>query len=311
MRIREVLSDFEAELNQGRPLIKDLYEKFITEKKAENCSPYTLRYYENGVWNFISSFNLKFIDELTKDRVMEMIVSERETHQNCSIRTTNTKIMALRSFIYYCQRKGLLPIYQIKLLKSQDIPKETYSNEELKALIVKPKTRNWVEWRDWAVINYLIGTGNRASSVLNIRIKDVDFGNKCVSLMHTKNKKAQIVPLSDPLLKVLDVYLKTFEWTDEDYLFPTNEGKQWQLSSFQQEIAKYNRRRGVNKTSVHLFRHTFAKNYLLAGGSVPQLQRLLGHSTPQMSLHYAQIYGLEELSINYEKLNPLSQIMTK
>ena len=97
---------------------------------------------------------------------------------------------------------------------------------------------------------------------------------------------------------------------EDDCLFPTNEGRQWQLCSFQQEIAKYNHARGVNKTSIHLFRHTFAKNFLLAGGTIGQLQRLLGHSTPQMSLHYAQIYGVEELAINYDKTNPLARIMS-
>ena len=289
--------------------IKSVYESFIKEKKAANCSEYTITYYNNGVLYFCDKHELKFVSELTKDKVIDMILTEKEEKPNISPRSINTRLMALRSFIYYCQDEGYIEPYKIKLLKVQEQPKDTYTDSELKALIKKPKTRKWTEWRDWAAVNYLIGTGNRVSTVINIKIEDIDFYNKWVNLRHTKTGKAQLVPLSDSLLSVLDKYLSTFEWNEEYYLFQSSEGKQLSKRSFQYDIANYNKSRGVKKTSVHLFRHTFAKNYLLAGGSVTQLQRLLGHTTSQMSLHYAQIYGIMDLSKNYEELNPLSRLI--
>ena len=40
-------------------------------------------------------------------------------------------------------------------------------------------------------------------------------------------------------------------------------------------IAKYNRKRGVLKTSVHLFRYAFATKWASAGGGREKLQKIL------------------------------------
>ena len=76
----------------------------------------------------------------------------------------------------------------------------------------------------------------------------------------------------------------------------------------QQAISLYNRNKGVSKTSGHLFRHTFAKKYIVAGGNMTKLQKLLGHSTLTMTMHYINLYG-SDLAENYDKLNPLNNTL--
>jgi site-specific recombinase XerD len=39
----------------------------------------------------------------------------------------------------------------------------------------------------------------------------------------------------------------------------------------------------------HMLRHTFASHYVMAGGSLLALQRLLGHATPMMTQRYAHL----------------------
>ena len=70
----------------------------------------------------------------------------------------------------------------------------------------------------------------------------------------------------------------------------------------------YNRSRGVEKTSIHLFRHTFARKYLVdCGGDAFMLQKLLGHSTLAMTKHYCAIYDAD-ISKNYDRFSPLAQL---
>ena len=152
-----------------------------------------------------------------------------------------------------------------------------------------------------------MATGNRASTVINIKISDVDFDEMTIRLVKVKNRRQQLIPLSPALKEILMDYLKTWEHTPDDYLFPSYEGNQLNLRSFQGSIRRYNISRGVTKTSVHLFRHTFAKNFILAGGGMVQLQTLLGHSTMDMTRHYVNIYGID-LKRNFELLNPLDNI---
>ena len=71
-------------------------------------------------------------------------------------------------------------------------------------------------------------------------------------------------------------------------------------------IERHNRSRGVEKTSIHLFRHTFARKYLIdCGGDAFMLQKLLGHSTLKMTRHYCNIYDAD-LAKNYDRLSPLA-----
>jgi integrase/recombinase XerD len=73
-------------------------------------------------------------------------------------------------------------------------------------------------------------------------------------------------------------------------------------------IERYNVRRGVEKTSIHLFRHTFARKYLIdCGGDVFTLQKLLGHSTLEMTRQYCNIFDAD-ITRNYDNLSPLAQI---
>lgn len=72
----------------------------------------------------------------------------------------------------------------------------------------------------------------------------------------------------------------------------------------------YNIARNVSKTSLHLFRHTFAKNYILAGGGLVQLQMILGHSTLDMTRRYINLYG-SDVHRDFDKLNPLNNIITR
>ena len=66
--------------------------------------------------------------------------------------------------------------------------------------------------------------------------------------------------------------------------------------------------RGVERTSIHAFRHTFARKYLVdCGGDAFMLQKLLGHSTLAMTKHYCAIYDTDSTD-SYDNLSPLAQL---
>ena len=57
--------------------------------------------------------------------------------------------------------------------------------------------------------------------------------------------------------------------------------------------------------TIHAFRHTFAVNYLRRGGSVFHLQKVLGHSSLEMTRRYADLVT-EDLSAIHERVSLLS-----
>ena len=95
-----------------------------------------------------------------------------------------------------------------------------------------------------------------------------------------------------------------------DYLFCNNYGEQGDRRTYQQMVYNYNMQRNVSKTSCHLFRHTFAKKWILAGGDVFRLQKILGHSDLTITREYVQMFG-QDLQIDFENFNPLDRMTQK
>ena len=83
-------------------------------------------------------------------------------------------------------------------------------------------------------------------------------------------------------------------------------GEQLTKDGLRTTIKVYNHRRGVLKTSIHLFRHTFAKNWILNGGDILRLQKLLGHSSLDMVKEYVSIFGVD-LKENFDNFNALDK----
>ena len=125
-----------------------------------------------------------------------------------------------------------------------------------------------------------------------------------------KTRRQQIIPLSNTMTAILTEYLRYRKGNPEDYLFPTIQNKQLSPRGLETAIGEYNLRRGVTKKSVHLFRHTFARDWILAGGDEFTLQNLLGHTTSDMTKHYVNIYGKDLKISQFDNLNPLDRRST-
>jgi len=145
--------------------------------------------------------------------------------------------------------------------------KTPYSHSEMELLLKKPDVRTcrFSEYRNWVIANYITATANRISTVINLRIHDLNFEDEEITLRTVKNKKQYIMPMSKYLKSVLIEYLSYRKGEPDDFVFcPENDSKK-SLSEggIKTAIAKYNRRRGVSKTSCHIIRNYFSLNYLL------------------------------------------------
>ncbi|WP_427340272.1 tyrosine-type recombinase/integrase [Caloranaerobacter sp. DY30410] len=204
---------------------------------------------------------------------------------------------------------GYLDEFKIKLIRSEKKIKETYSDKELEFLLKKPNMNNcsFAEYRNWVVINYLLGTGNRLSTVVNLKIKDIDFENGLIKIEKSKNRRQQVIPLSKTLERILLEYIQIRRGEPDDYLFCNIYGQKLTTNALSTAIRKYNQKRGVMKTSIHLFRYTFAKKWILAGGDIFRLQKILNHKSLDIVKEYVNMFT-DDLQNKFEKFNALEQI---
>ena len=135
----------------------------------------------------------------------------------------------------------------MKLPKVDKQPIATYTDEELEKLLKKPNINkcSFVEYRNYVMVAMFLSTGIRLSSLTNIRVKDINFDDEVVNIVHTKNRKSLIIPLNKQILSILKEYLKYRQYSDlEDRLFCNCYGKPLNKSSTIQAVATYNRKRG-------------------------------------------------------------------
>ena len=231
---------------------------------------------------FLEKNIIIMLDEITKDFLNNYIMHLKGELQNPI--SVNTYLRTARAFLYFCMKLGYLKDFKVELIKAEKKIKETYTECELKLLLKKPnlKRDSFAEYRDWVIVNFLIGTGVRLLTLINIKIKDIDCESGFFITRHSKNKRQQMIPLPTSLINILIEYLNYRKGKEEDYLFCTVSAEQLSRNTITNTIKWYNESRGINKTSIHLFRHTFAKLYILNGGDIFRLQKLLGHSSIEM-----------------------------
>ena len=288
--------------------IGETFSDFIISKKTKGLAEKTLQSYQAQFQAVARHLDVKMdIAMLQKADLDAMIISMRTVH--LSPNSINSYTRTLKSFFSWCNEQGITRL-NIPLYKAEETVKETYSDLELSALLKKPDIRKatFAEYRDWVIINFLLNCGSRATTVRAIQIRDVDLDGGVVFYRHTKNRKTQAIPLCSAMVSILREYLRHRGGEAADFLFCTETGSQLTENGLRQSIARYNTRRGVQKTSIHLFRHTIARKYLIdCGGDAFTLQKLLGHSTLAMTKHYCAIFDAD-LTKNYDNFSPLAQM---
>lgn len=212
----------------------------------------------------------------------------------------NTRLRGIRAFLYYLMEQN---ISKVDLLRAEKL-KVIYSDQELRRVLKEfnLKESSFAEYRNWVIVNYLLATAVRSRSLILIKIDDIDIEDATVHIKVTKNNKHQLIPLSQTLVRIIDDYIGYCGEVNEKYLFCTINGKKLKSSSLNSAIRSYNLSRGVKKTSVHMFRHTFAKKWILNGGDAFRLQKILGDRVRE----YVNIYD-EDLKKDFNTFNPLEE----
>lgn len=279
-----------------KTLIKDAYAFFVVEKKAENLSQSTLDTYDIHIKNFmdtmeISNFSCALLNE--NNAMYLDWVEDLQTEQGKKDVTIASYCRSVRAFLYWLQDNSYIDPFSVKIPKYQKTIKQCYSADELSTLLKKPaKTCSEVQYQTWVFINLICATGLRLSSALNLKVRDINIKEKALYVQQTKNNKAQILFLNDNMLTILKKYVALFDLETDDFLFCTAEKTQLAKRTIQDNVATYNRKLGIEKTSIHLFRHTYAKNYYQQTKDIYSLCQVLNHSSIAVTENYLRDLGL-------------------
>jgi integrase/recombinase XerD len=264
------------------------FEQFINERRyLQNVSERTVEWYNE-------SLKWLRVQEPTDADLKDFVLRMREKGLKPS--SCNNRIRAVNAYLKWSGSALKIP-----RLKEPQKVLPTFSQSDItRFLIWKPKTP--FERRLRTLLLLLADTGVRISEALNLRWSDVDW-DSILLLIRGKGGKERRIPFS--------VELRRFLWKfrhEHQLVFCTRRGMELGRRDVLRDTKRLCRKLGIRvpERTMHAFRHSFAVNYLRRGGSVFHLQKVLGHSSLDMTRRYANLMT-EDLQKIHQQVSLLAR----
>lgn len=165
--------------------------------------------------------------------------------------------------------------------------------------------------RNRVLICLLLDCGLRLSEAVGLKSENINFEKGYIKVFG-KGRKERIIPAGLKLRRMMITYVhkrRAADATADKYFFLTGKGKPITNGGVNSFLRRLKIRTGIARLHAHLFRHTFATNFLIHGlGDVYELSRILGHSEIRTTEKYLQLASYYTI---IEKRGKLSYLDTQ
>jgi site-specific recombinase XerD len=231
-----------------------------------------------------------------------------------SVTTQNYHLIALRSFLKFCSKRGIetLPPEKVELARTKRKQVTFLNSDELEALFAQPDVNTKIGLRDRTILELLFSGGLRVSELTNLNTEHVSTKRREFTV-RGKGQKDRPIFMSDAAASWIDEYLKARTDSSPALFIRYSGTKQIDTSgdflrltprSIQRIISHYAKLAGITKkVSPHTLRHSFATDLLMNGADIRSVQTMLGHSdisTTQIYTHVTDPH-LKEVHKKFHK----------
>lgn len=234
------------------------------------------------IHNYIHAINrfLKYhkedtnFESFTEDQIIDYIQREY-IDKNLAGSTYNLNICAIRFLYLVCFDKEFnrkkLPTVKLRKVIPTTIDKPTFIkifNEE----------KN-IKYKCWLLLGFC--SGLRVEEIAQIKISDINSKEHKLKVLG-KRKKERFTLLPDITINYLRLYYKSGKFTKNNgYLFEGIAKREYTNSRYITNYFLILRKQYnlPNNMSFHSLRHSFATNFIKAGGDPFVLKSMLGHAS--------------------------------
>lgn len=289
MYLSDMIMDFieHLEVERGR-----------SQKTAENYHLYLDRLVE-----FAGDIEVeKITSELVRKWRLWLNRYENEQGQTLTTLTQSYHLIALRSFLGYCSKRGIATLTpeKIELPKTKRTQVTFLSQDEVTRLLDAIDTNTPQGMRDRAIVELLFSSGLRVSELCRLNRDHINL-KRGEFTVRGKGQKDRPVFISPEAAEWLATYLKHRHDSAKPLFIRysgslTSDDESFRLTprSVQRIVAQAARRAGITKhVSPHTLRHSFATDLLMNGADLRSVQSMLGHSniaTTQVYTHVTDLH---------------------
>lgn len=264
-------------------------QSFLYNRRALNRRPRTIEWYESNLKRFAD-----FCPELPLkpepiEEFLSIIQGEPETKHGYY-----RALKALYRFI--CKRQRLLN--PMELIDPPSCPEKvmpTLEPQEMMRMLNLPYTL-----RDRAILNLFIDNGARTSEIATLGSQNI--GEYTIKVDGKRGQRE--IPISDETKRLLLALIATDGHSQ--YIFPDSSGQPVSRHAIYRLIRKFMKSAGIHgpKQGPHRIRHGFGKNYLVNGGDVRSLQKIMGHARISTTEKYTSL-NLKDIIDKHRRFTPL------
>ncbi|KEH88987.1 integrase [Clostridium novyi A str. 4540] len=303
----KTIASYETSIRLFARYMEDTFNiNVVTKIKEKHIKDYIAFTKERGKYTFVEDINTSFVNKPNK---------RTDFGEKISITTINNYIRNLKVFFNWCLEEGIIkinPMKKIKQFKNNRIKKEQLSDEEFKRIIRYLDTTKFHEFRDYVIIQLIMDTGMRIGECLDLTIHDVDLDRRAIfiSAEIAKGRRDRYVFYSYTMSKLLKRWIQYKDrYVETELLFCTKKNSPFKVTNFEKNFKKYIIRAKISKNvTAHTLRNNYARRFLLAGGDIFMLSRLLGHSSVTVTEKAYADVTTEDIRKNYQQFSPLENM---
>ena len=304
-RVAFMFSNNSTTVNEHQPsIMQDCFLDFMLSRQAMLCTPQTQKFYMDTLSKFLKWIDSEGIydpERITPRHVRSFLSIYAK--KGCKDSYIHTYARSIRTFLRFLYKEEYIPeLVQFEMPRIGDLRLPVLSIEEIKKVL-----NSCSMLRDRSIILLMVDTGLRRAELIDLNWKDVDLKTGICIVRRGKGKKSRSVVLGAITRRALLSYKRKLNSQENDPVFQTNRGKRFTQSGLRSLFVRLSKRSGV-PFSAHSLRRSFVVLSLKGGMSLAHIQALMGHSTPTMTLHYAQLAD-EDLLIAHQEHGPIDNFL--
>jgi len=271
-------------------MFKDLIDTFINYLRITNKSKETIKGYQKELTYFLDfaqeNLNCRvYIEDVTIE-ILEAYLTYIKDIKQCQPATINRAVHVLRSFYSYLVKRQLFDrniAAMLEPVKLQQKERGFLTEKEFSKLLGEIDNE-----LVHIVIKTLYYTGLRIAECLNLNLSDVDMKSKLIRVVAGKGNKDRTIPINPKLYKDLAYYLENVRRHDASKkFFASDRSGKISREYINRMLKKATSDANILKNvTCHILRHSFATNLVAKNVNIVHVQKLLGHS----SLNVTAIY---------------------
>jgi len=272
-----------------------LFEHWLETKIAAIRSLKTLAEYRSvGRQHLLPELGQLMIRSVGK-RNAEMLF-HRLKSKGLQNATANKAMVVLKQVLGFAESQGYIaknPIFGFPMLPRSKGRVDYLTSIEIERLLASPNSDPI-----YPLVLLALNTGMRIGELTGLCWDRVHFDVGTIEVSRamtrlglkqsTKTNLTRFIPMNTSARECLEELRNTSR--GGDFVFTTRSGGPYNPDHFsRRQLSGFLERAGVRNVSCHVLRHTYASHFMMNGGQLYDLQRILGHTKMEMTMVYAHL----------------------